>query len=768
MMTARSVAQARQRWRVVVTGTVQGVGFRPFVYRLAERYGLTGWVTNAPRGVVIEVEGQSETLDAFVAALRSEPPPGARVVDVSAEALPPPPRGGSAFEIRASEARGARTVHLPADLVTCERCLQELLDPSDRRYRYPFTNCTDCGPRYSIIESLPYDRERTTMRRFAMCQACREEYANPASRRFHAEPNACPQCGPRLALWDAQGTETATGAAALDECAAMLRAGRAVALKGLGGFQLLVDAGNEEAVQRLRERKARPDKPLAVMYPSLADAEAACAVEPPERDLLIAPERPIVLLRHRAGAVAANVAPGNPWLGVMLPYTPLHHLLLAQLCRPVVATSGNRAGEPIAIDETEAVARLRGIADAFLVHDRPIVRPVDDSVVRVVAGQPLVLRRARGYSPSIAGLSRIPAGMLALGGHTKSTVALSLEGQVVLSQHLGDLDSPLARAVYRQTLDELPRLYGREPDVLVHDRHPDYHASRIAAGHGTPAFTVPHHVAHVAACMAEHDITGSVLGVAWDGSGYGDDGTVWGGEFLRIDDTGHERVAHLRPFRLPGGEAAVREPRRCALSLLAEVFGEDGLARTDLACVGSFSAPARETLWRLMERDINAPVTTSAGRLFDAVAALLGIRQRTTFEGQAAAQLEWAADGWVSDRAYTFAVGRAGADAPWIIDWEPVIRALLADLTAGVAVADMAAAFHDGLAMAIAAVAKRIGEPRVVLSGGCFQNARLTESTVSALTEAGFQTYRHSLIPPNDGGLALGQLAWAGRQTKCA
>ncbi len=765
-MNTPSVAQACQRRRVVVTGTVQGVGFRPFVYRLAERYDLTGWVSNAPRGVVIEAEGRPETLDAFVAGLRAEPPPNARVMAVAVEAVPP--RGGTVFEVRTTEARGEPAVHLPADLATCERCLQELFDPRDRRYRYPFINCTDCGPRYSIIESLPYDRKRTTMDGFAMCAACREEYANPASRRFHAEPNACPACGPRLALRDAHGAEMATAAAALDECAAMLHAGKIVALKSLGGFQLLVNAGNEDAVQRLRERKGRPDKPLAVLYPSLADAEAACTLEPPERELLIAPKRPIVLLRRRAAAVAASVAPGNPRLGVMLPYTPLHHLLLAQLRRPVVATSGNRTGEPIAIDEAEAVARLRDIADAFLVHDRPIVRPVDDSVVRVAAGRPLVLRRARGYSPSIAGLRRIPVGMLALGGHAKATVALSLEGQVVLSQHLGDLDSPATRALYRQTLDELPRLYGRAPDVLVRDRHPDYHSSRIAAERGTAVRAVPHHVAHVAACLAEHDVTEPALGVAWDGSGYGDDGTVWGGEFLRVDDAGYQRVAHLRPFRLPGGEAAVREPRRCALSLLSEVFGQDGLARTDLACVASFSASERETLQRLTERGLNAPVTTSAGRLFDAVAALLGLRQRTSFEGQAAAALEWAADGSTTDRAYPFAVGRAGADAPWVVDWAPVVRALLADLAAGVEVADMAAAFHNGLATAVAAVAERIGEPRVALSGGCFQNARLTEATVAALRRAGFEPYWHSLVPPNDGGLALGQLAWAGRQTTCA
>lgn len=762
MMTLPPAHAGQERLRLLITGTVQGVGFRPFVHRHATRLGLAGWVTNAPAGVIIEAEGDPVALDELIAIVRQTPPPSARIAGIETRTMVP--IGAAGFEIRESETGGAQTVEVPADLATCETCLREILDPADRRYRYPFTNCTDCGPRYSLIEALPYDRLRTTMRHFRMCEACRAEYYDPASRRFHAEPNACPVCGPRLALWDASGAVLAKGEVALLEAADTLRSGDILALKGLGGFQLLADACDSAAVRALRARKGRPDKPFAIMFAALADAEAACHISPAERALLLAPQQPIVLLRARRGTVAAEVAPGNPYLGVMLAYTPLHHLLLRELDFPVVATSGNRSGEPIAIDEHEAVERLQGVADRFLIHDRPIIRPVDDSVVRVVAGRALMLRRARGYAPAMpmSVSMRLLPGVLAVGGHLKATLAMSTAGSPVLSQHLGDLDTCQARDTYARTLGDLPRLYKTRPRLLVRDGHPDYHSTRTAEAYGLPTLTVQHHVAHTAACMAEHGLCGSALGVAWDGSGYGEDGTVWGGEFLHVSDTGYRRLAHLRQFRLPGGEQAVREPRRCAFGVLFALFGPDALAMSHLAPVTTFTAAQREIIRRMLERGINAPLTSSAGRLFDAVAALSGLRQWASYEGQAAAELEWAAEPSKGERAYAFLITRS--ELPWIVDWEPAVHALLADLADGVSVAAISAAFHHGLAAAITAVAMQAGEPRVVLSGGCFQNARLIETTVAKLQKAGFKPFWHSQIPPNDGGLALGQLAWAARE----
>jgi hydrogenase maturation protein HypF len=756
----RAAEQTRERVRITVRGIVQGVGFRPFVHGRAKALGLAGWVMNTPDGVTVEAEGTADAVAALVRAIHETPPPNAVVGNVGLSAVAT--TGEGSFEIRASLAMGARGAEILPDLGTCEVCLAEIRDSGNRRYRYPFTNCTHCGPRYSIITDLPYDRARTSMLAFPMCADCRDEYEDTSDRRFHAEPIACAACGPQLALWDAAGNVPATHDRALRAAGDALARGAIVAIKGLGGFHLMVDARNQTAVERLRLRKHREAKPFAVMFPTLDSIRAAADVSAQEAALLAGRERPIVLVRRRGDALADAVAPRNPRVGALLPYTPLHHLLLADIGFPVVATSGNRSDEPIVIDEGEALERLAGIADLFLVHDRPIVRPVDDSVVRVVAGKPQIVRRARGYAPA-AIAADLPPGVLALGGHLKAAIALTTRSGALLSPHIGDLDTAEARDAYDHAIRDIARLHDVAPSLVVHDLHPDYHSTRAAEGLGVARFGVQHHVAHVAACMTEHALSPPLLGVAWDGTGFGSDGTIWGGEFLRIGSDGWTRVGHLRPFPLPGGEAAVREPRRSALGLLFALFGYDALAMTHLAPMAAFTAGECETLATMMERSINSPITSSAGRLFDGVAALVGLRQSTSYEGEAAAELEWAAGDEMPSRAYEFALNQR--EEPIVIDWEPAIHAILVDVGVGRPAAAISASFHAGLALAIAEVAARIGEKTVVLSGGCFQNARLTETTIAALRARGLSPWWHERVPPNDGGLALGQAYWAAKMT---
>ncbi|MGP0093314.1 MAG: carbamoyltransferase HypF [Xanthobacteraceae bacterium] len=750
----------RTRLRLDMTGAVQGVGFRPFVYRLATTEKLSGFVCNTGDGVSFEVEGAMPAIERFLARLDAELPRHAAVSE--RRAAPLTPRGDQSFVIAPSTQHGAGAAVVMADLATCSDCLREIMDPCDRRHLYPFASCVHCGPRYSIIEALPYDRARTTMRHFPLCAACQAEYTDPNCRRFHAEAIACPECGPRLALWNDTGVVMATRHGALLEAAEALRRGMIVALKGLGGFQLLADAANDDAVRCLRLRKRRPKKPFALMFPSLDAAQRAAHVGEVERRLLVSPEAPIVLLRARSdnGALAPSVAPDNPCLGVMLPYTPLHHLLLRELARPLVATSGNLGDEAIVVDEVDAVERLAGIADCFIVHDRPIRSPVDDSVVRVMAGREVVLRRARGYAPMPVVHEAVTTPIVALGGQQKAAVATGFAGKLFLGPHIGDLAAASTRGVFARAVAELPSLHGITPAAVACDVHPDYHSTRVAMDLGLPVAAVPHHLAHVLAGMVDNALRGPVLGVAWDGTGYGGDGTIWGGEFLAVDAERFRRVAHLRPFRLPGGETAVREPRRAALGLLHAVDGESPVAHTDLPPVAAFTAPEHAVLAKMLTRGINAPLTSSAGRLFDAVAALLGLCQIASFEGEAATAVEFAADraSWTAPLPPPIVRETAG---PLVVDWQPLLGALLKERMGGAAVEPLAAALHDGLSTAIVDVARRVGLRRVVLTGGCFQNARLTERTVAHLRAAGFEPYWHHRIPPNDGGLAAGQVAFA-------
>lgn len=692
------------------------------MYRLAQQLGLRGSVRNTGSGVIVEVEGPAESLQAFLARLEAERPPAS--VILARRIVELPAIGDEEFRIEPSQQEADKLAGLLPDLATCTDCLRELFDPSNRRYLYPFINCTQCGPRYTIIRAIPYDRPNTTMHEFRMCEDCSREYHDPADRRFHAQPVACPACGPQLNL-------------PLEEAAECLRQGKIVALKGIGGFQLLVDARNEQAVARLRERKRRQAKPFALMMASLDQVRRYCYVSAEEEWVLQSPAAPIVLLRPKPGHdIAPAVTCGSPYLGVMLPYSPLHHLLMRAFPHPVVATSGNRSEEPIAIDNREALERLGDIADTFLMHDRPIARPCDDSVVRVSRGELMILRRARGYAPLPIWVGIDLPKVLAVGAHLKNTVAIAVGQQVVLSQHVGDLDTYESRLAFEKAIRDLCTLYDFEPELVVCDLHPDYYSTQWARSGPYPVVGVQHHRAHVAACAAENQLREAYLGVAWDGTGYGEDGTLWGGEFFGVSGSRFERLAHLRPFLLPGGEAAVREGWRVAASLCWEL---------------GLPYPAPALLRKAWERAVNCPVSTSVGRLFDAVAALLGIAHTNRFEGDAAMRLEAALREPAEEKAYPLPGG----------DWRPLIEAVWRDCQRGVAVETIAARFHNALVQWIVEVAEQVGLEHVVLSGGVFQNRYLSERASEELARRKHRVYTHHQVPPNDGGIALGQVILA-------
>ncbi len=758
------------RLAVTVRGVVQGVGFRPFVYNAARAEALSGWVLNEPDAVRIEVQGSGQALERFLETLRGRHPPQARldVLDVREIAARVCDSGEAAsFQIRKSTGNSIPKPTIPADLATCSECLAEIRDSSERRLNYPFTNCTDCGPRWSIIEQLPYDRPRTSMERFVMCDGCHSEYEDPTDRRFHAQPIACPACGPKIELLKSDGTQAAGTEHALDESAGAVLAGKILALKGLGGFQLIVDATNQAAVERLRQRKQRPDKPLAVMLPDLAAVQDRCVVCKDEATALESPAAPILLLRRRTDAdavddVTSEVAPGNPYLGTMLPYTPLHHLLMDRIARPIVCTSGNLSEEPMVISTVDAVSRLGKIADLILTHNRRIVRPVDDSVARIGPDGLQIMRRARGFAPLPINLAYNLPTVLAVGGHLKNTIGLSLGPEVVISPHVGDLDNTLAADVHRRAVDDMVAFFDVTPDVVACDLHPDYastrHAEELASRWDVPLLRIQHHHAHVASCVAEHRIDGPVLGLSWDGTGYGVDGTVWGGEVLMCRDAEFHRVAHLRTFPLPGGDQAVREPRRSALGPLFEIMGD---AAAEIAAQW-FRPEDLRTLIDALARPKLFPRTSSMGRLFDAVAVICGLSERVSFEGQAAMALEFAADPDVRD-AYPLPLSE---DNPARADWEPLIRGVIEDRSHGVVVGRIAAMFHNALADLALAAADRADCQQVVLTGGCFQNALLTDRVRESLLENAFRVYTHREVPPGDGGIALGQVHVAAKLIK--
>ncbi|MEG3920493.1 carbamoyltransferase HypF [Microcoleus sp. T3_A4] len=788
----------KRRLRLTVEGIVQGVGFRPFVYGLAKDVGVVGWVKNTDRGVSIDIEGTIEQLQVFQKRLDQDKPPHAFLQHIEAQwrSL----AGYTDFDIHPSDAADSsiatpKSALILPDLATCPACLHEIDDPANRRYRYPFTNCTHCGPRFSILRSLPYDRPNTTMQLFQMCPECHAEYENPLDRRFHAQPNACPTCGPHLELWDRQGKTLASHDEALLQTANAIRQGKILAIKGLGGFHLVVDASNETAVRTLRDRKRRPDKPLALMYPSLELIREHCQVSEEEEKLLRSSEAPILLLQSKIqnlkSTIAPSVAPDNPYLGVMLPYTPLHHLLLSELGFPIVATSGNLSSEPICTDELDALNRLQDIADLFLVHDRPIARPVDDSIVRVVCDRPIVLRRARGYAPfpitpPSKSTSHNSSVILAVGAHQKNTVALYLNHQILMSQHLGDLDNLSTIDRFQEAIHHLLNIYEVQPTAIACDAHPDYYSTQFANAlievnaeskqateqkrfpsalchlpsafrTSTAVIPVQHHYAHVLSCMVDNQLEPPVLGIAWDGTGYGLDGTIWGGEFLNILANGFERTAHLRSFSLPGGEQAVKEPRRCALGLLYECFGNRAFEMSELAPLQSFSKQELKVLQTMLQRGLNTPKTSSAGRLFDAIAALLGLCQQASFEGQAAMQIEFATNGFKTDEAYPYEL-LCPVHSSMILDYSPMLNAILDDIHGQISQEIVAAKFHNTLIEGMVAIANRVGVEQIVLTGGCFQNRYLLERAIARLNTEGFSVYWHHRIPTNDGGIAAGQI----------
>jgi len=775
----------KERLHIAIRGVVQGVGFRPFVYRLAKELNLAGWVTNSPQGVSIEVEGEKKILESFLLRIEKEKPPRSFIQSLEFFFLDL--HGYSVFEIQESDQSGTPSAIILPDIASCPECLAEIVDPRNRRYRYPFTNCTNCGPRFSIIESLPYDRPNTTMKDFPMCPECRREYEDPLDRRFHAQPNACPKCGPQLALWNPDGMILAKHNDALLRSTSAIREGKIVAVKGIGGFHLMVDARNEEAVVRLRQRKHREEKPFALMFPSIESLREECEVSDLEERLLLSAESPIVILdRHsslgkRHSAIAPSVAPFNPTLGAMLPYTPIHHLLMRELAFPVLATSGNISDEPICIEERDALTRLRTIADLFLIHDRPIVRPVDDSVVRVMMGRELVLRRSRGYAPLPVSIrSSSESTILAVGGHLKNTIALAKGSNVFVSQHIGDLETHESLNAFHDVIKSLKNLYNASPDVFVCDMHPDYRSTQFAKIADINPIQIQHHFAHVASCMAENQLEGPLLGVSWDGTGYGSDGTIWGGEFLLVADSSFERAAALRHFKLPGGEKAVREPRRTAIGVLYEMFGESLFEMENISSLNKFDSGELLLLRQMLTKNINSPITSSAGRLFDAVASLIGVRDGVKYEGQAAMELEWAIGGVKTEESYPISsaecrvpsersndrkrnLGSEGRNALYVVDWAPMVLEIIEDMKAEIPNAMISAKFHNTLTSIIVNVAQRVGETRVVLSGGCFQNKYLLERTVLKLEENGFKPYWHQRVPPNDGGISLGQVYAAQR-----
>ncbi|MUG98575.1 carbamoyltransferase HypF [Scytonema sp. UIC 10036] len=770
---------------IAIQGIVQGVGFRPFVYQLATDLKLVGWVNNSARGVEIEVEGSQSQLENFLLRLDREKPVRSHIQSLEVSWLDATSYDN--FEIRPSTG-GEKTATIMPDISTCSECLQDIFTPTNRRYRYPFTNCTHCGPRFSIIEALPYDRSHTTMKHFQMCVDCQAEYENPLNRRFHAQPNACPQCGPYLELWNREGKVLASRDTALQMTVNAIRNGNIVAIKGLGGFHLVVDARNKEAIKQLRVCKQRAEKPFALMYPNIDLVKAHCEVSELEERLLRSPEAPIVLLRRRKhlgidlaeGEFSvcpidnSSIAPHNPYLGVMLPYTPLHHLLMIELGVPIVATSGNLANETIYIHEHEAIEQLGNFINIFLVHNRPIARPVDDSILKVIQNRELMLRRARGYAPLPISLHPPPAilncqsKILAVGAHLKNTIAVATNKQVFISQHIGDLDTVSAFENFSRTIASFQELYEMQPNIIASDLHPDYRSTQFANQFGVPVIPIQHHYAHVLSCMAENQIQGSVLGVAWDGTGYGLDGTTWGGEFLYVTDTAWQRVAHLHTFRLPGGEKAIKEPRRSALGLLYEIFGNTVFEMPRLAPIQAFSIQELKILKAMLERQVNTPLISSCGRLFDAIASILDLCHQTEYEGQAAIALELAIDETKTDEYYNFQILKLvkNKEHPSIvIDWRVTIKEILVDIGSKVSCQKIAAKFHNTLVEVIISVAQYMGEKRIVLTGGCFQNKTLIERAIDRLREENFYPYWHQYIPPNDGGIALGQIIATLRNT---
>ncbi|MBL0224033.1 MAG: carbamoyltransferase HypF [Geobacteraceae bacterium] len=757
------------RTSIRITGIVQGVGFRPFVYRLAVEMGLAGWVSNSAEGVLIEASSSDERLAHFIRRIRNEAPPLAVISTIQHHALPDDCYEQE-FTIRESSGSGIHSAHIAPDAALCDDCLQDLFNPADRRFRYPFITCTNCGPRYSIITGIPYDRPKTTMASFSLCPDCQKEYYDPTDRRFHAQPIACPSCGPQVRLLDSSGLLVSEKDAAVIRAVELLKAGAILAVKGIGGYHLATNACDTEAVRRLRNRKKRDEKPFAVMASSLSSARTLALLSEMEEKLLASQESPIVIVRRATDCpISPLIAPDNLLLGLMLPYTPLQHLLLhGDNFAALVMTSANLSDEPIAFQDTDALQRLSEIADFFLLHDRPIHMRGDDSVIRVFQGRPLFYRRARGYAPRPIRLPFESTSLLAVGAELKNTVCLVKGSQAFLSQHIGDLQNETSFISFQQTIRHLSGLLEVSAEMVACDRHPDYLSSVHAAESGLPLIPVQHHHAHLAACMAENGLDGEVIGLIFDGTGYGGDGTVWGGEFLVGGYDNFRRVGHFRQVRLPGGDKAVREPWRMALAYLYMTQGNAAFSLKH-PVTGFLSAEEKALFSIMLENGLNAPLTSSCGRLFDAVAALLNIRHIVSYDGQAAIELEALAETGYDERSYRYTIISENGQ-PLQLDFSEMFPDILADMDAGIQTASLARRFHVTVASAVVDVCMRIirtsGLERVVLSGGVFQNRLLSEMIYTALDSRGVQVFTHRLTPPNDGCIALGQAAIAGWKTR--
>ncbi len=750
-----------RRYKIGIQGTVQGIGFRPFVYNLAHERKLTGYVSNTSTGVDIEVEGESVQLDLFVEAIKTNRLPLAHIADIRMTPLSVQKDKG--FVIKESASRTAKIAVIPPDIGICSDCLKELRNPEDRRYRYPFINCTNCGPRYTIIEDIPYDRPYTSMRAFTMCGACQREYSDPSDRRFHAQPNACPVCGPRIMLCDRDHNilaETDPIQSAVD----LIKKGHIVAIKGLGGFHLAVDAENSSAVKRLRARKHREEKPLALMARDMDRIRRFALVNPEEEALLASSSRPIVILRKKfPNSVSPEVAPRNRNFGVMLPYTPLHHLLLDGDLSVLVMTSGNTSKEPICIDNADAFNRLGGIADFFLIHNRDIYLRVDDAIVRRIHHQNRMIRHARGYAPSPIYLKEHFPQILSCGAETANTVCLTKGNLAFISQHIGDLTNLASLNSFEKTVLHLKGIFDIEPGLVAYDLHPDYLSTRYALKQADVKLVgVQHHHAHVAACMTEHRIQDPVIGLAFDGTGYGSDGRIWGGEVLLSQRDRFDRLAHLDYMPLPGGNAAIEEPWRMAVSYLYHTFGES-FWELNLPFWGTIEKRKIQFVLEMIKKGVNCPRTSSLGRLFDGISSILGIRHRVSYEGQAAIELEMAAAEDPDGTSYPFVLNKA--KKPYQIPVSPIIRAVVLDMQQRVPIGDIGLRFHQTIIRLFSelcsALREDVGCSRVVLSGGVFQNAILLTGISQALEENEFEVYSHSRVPTNDGGISFGQAAVA-------
>ena len=742
------------RLKIHITGLVQGVGFRPFIFRLANDRDLKGYILNDTSGVLIEVEGDRDRLDDFMAAIDREKPDLSRIYSLRHTYLED--SGYEEFEIRESQDDGEKRALVLPDISTCEDCLSDITSPKNRRFLYPFTNCTNCGPRFTIIQSLPYDRKNTSMNSFSMCPECEEEYHLSLDRRFHAQPNACPVCGPWISMYDSERNLICEKEDALEKVVNFIRKGSIVAVKGIGGYHLVCDATNEEAVSRLRERKQREEKPVAVMFPSLSAIQEETLISAPEERAVSSVEKPIVIVtKKQDSALAGSVSPGNTTVGVFLPYSPLHHLILRKLKKPVVATSANISDEPIVTDEKDAFSRLADVADYFLVHNRDIVRRCDDSVVRVMAERQVPVRRSRGFAPLpviVPFTFRKP--VLALGPYMNATVAVGIENKVFLSQHIGDLDTPRAGEFYEETVHDLLRLLDVQPEIVAADMHPGYYSTKFGEKNfGRMLVKIQHHFAHVVSCMIENDVPldREVIAFAFDGTGYGPDRTVWGGEVMVASYREYKRVYHLKPYKLPGGDRAVMEPRRTAFSLLHEIMGED-VMKTDLL---PLSREEKSIFRTMLSKDIHSPATTSMGRLFDGVASILGLRHKVSYHAQAAVELEQLSLRSEDTGSYPFSLDDG------TIDHRPMIEMIVNDVEAGMEHAIIARKFHNTVVKIILFTAELLRKDtsivHVALSGGVFQNAVLLEEAFHALQERGFIPLIHQMVPPNDGGISLGQ-----------